>query len=108
MKKEDKAVLAKGLKKLSADIAELAALFDGEDSSVKKPEPDAPTAKPKTPARTYSYEEVRAILAEKARTGYRAEVKALITRYGATQLSDIKVSEVLSLIAAKAEEIGSG
>ena len=99
MKKEDKAVLAKGLKKLSTDIAELAALFDDEDSSAKKQE---------APARTYSYEEVRAILAEKARTGYRAEVKALITRYGAAQLSDIKVPEVLNLIAAEAEEIGSG
>ena len=108
MKKEDKAVLAKGLMKLSTDIAELAALFDDEDSSAKKPEPEAPTAEPKTPARTYSYEEVRAILAEKARTGYRAEVKALITRYGAAQLSDIKVPEVLNLIAAEAEEIGSG
>ncbi len=36
-----------------------------------------------------TYEQVRAVLAEKARTGYRAEVKSLLTKHGVKQLSEI-------------------
>ncbi len=39
--------------------------------------------------KTASLEEVRGLLAEKARSGYRAEVKALLTAHGVNQLSDI-------------------
>ena len=56
----------------------------------------------------YAYEEVRAILAEKSRTGFRAEVKALLTKHGVTQLSDVKEPEVFAAIVAEAEGIGVG
>ncbi len=55
--------------------------------------------------RTYTYEEVRAALAEKARTGYRAEVKAILTRHGVNQLSEVKDQETFAAIMAEAEEI---
>ena len=61
-----------------------------------------------TPAKVYTYEEVRAILAEKSRTGYRAEVKALLTAHGVKQLSDVKSPEEFAAIVAEAEVIGNG
>ena len=61
-----------------------------------------------TPARTCTYEEVRAVLAEKARMGYRVEVRTLITKHGAEQLSDIKDPAVYGEILTEAEELGNG
>ena len=57
--------------------------------------------------KVYSKEEVRAILADKSRAGYRAEVKALLTAHGAKQLSDITDPEDLAKLVAEAEVIGS-
>ena len=92
-------VLIDGLKKLSRDIADVVTALE---------EPDAvPAAEPKKEKR-YTYEEVRGILAEKARTGFRTEVKAILTAHGVKQLSDVKEQEVFAAIAAEAEEIGNG
>lgn len=67
---------------------------------------DAPTAS--APEKTYTYKEVRAILAEKSRTGFRAEVKAILTAHGIQQLSDVKDQETFAAIVKEAEEIGNG
>ena len=111
MTKKDKAVLIDGLRKLSADIADLAAMLDGGQPSAQEPEPakeEAPEPeKQEEPAKAYTYEEARAILAEKARTGYRAEVKAILTAHGLSQLSDAKEPELLAAIVAEAEVIGN-
>jgi hypothetical protein len=58
------------------------------------------------PARTARMEEVRPLLAEKAKAGYRPEVKALLTKYGAEKLSDITDETVLGAILTEAEELG--
>ncbi len=58
-------------------------------------------------AKQYTYEEVRAVLAEKARTGFRADVKALLTAHGVKQLSDVSDAAVLAEIMAEAEGIGN-
>ena len=63
--------------------------------------------KAEEPAKVYTYEEVRAILAEKSRTGFRAEVKALLTAHGVKQLSDVNDPEVYADIVAEAEGIGN-
>ena len=85
---QDKKVLIDGLKKLSADMADLAAQLEGAEAQQQ----DVPAEKP-----TYTYEDVRAILAEKSRTGFRAEVKAILTAHGVKQLSDVKdPSELVS------------
>ena len=65
---------------------------------------DEETKETGTPAATL--EDVRGILAEKARTGFRAEVKALLTAFGAKQLSDITDPTVLSVLLKEAEKIG--
>lgn len=49
--------------------------------------------------KTLTCEDVRAVLAEKSRKGYTADVKVLLIKYGANKLSDIdpaKYKELLS------------
>ena len=96
---QDKKVLIDGLKMLSADMADLAAQLEGAEAQQQ----DIPAEKP-----TYTYEDVRAILAEKSRTGFRAEVKAILTAHGVKQLSDVKDPSEFAAIVADAEGIGNG
>ena len=91
-------VLIDGLKKLSQDIADIA---DALDASEAKPATQPEQAK------QFTYEEVRAVLAEKARTGFRAEVKALLTAHGVKQLSDVTDASVFTEIMTEAEGIGN-
>lgn len=105
MTSDDKKILVDGLKKLSADVAELAAMLEGTKAQEQKQ--DIPT-EDVAPAKVYSYEEVRGILAEKARSGFRAEVKAILTAHGVKQLSDVKSPEEFAAIVAEAEVIGNG
>ena len=107
MTKKDKQVLIEGLKKLSADVADIATLLEGTEAPAKKQDVPA-TEEATAPAKVYSYEEVRAILAEKSRTGFRAEVKAILTAHGVKQLSDVQAPEEFAAIVAEAEVIGNG
>ena len=104
MKKSDKAVLSEGLRKLSALAAEIADQLDGVTEKREEP---APTPVAEEPVKAVTLEDVRTILAEKSRTGYRAEVKALLTAHGANKLSDITDPEELTKLAKEAEVIGS-
>lgn len=104
MKKTEKAILIEGLRKLSAATAELAAALEGK--AVAEPEPVPESVKVAEPEPAYSFEDVRAILADKARSGYRAEVKAILTAHGASKLSDITDPAELAKIAAEAEGVG--
>ena len=91
-------VLIDGLKKLSQDIADIA---DALDASEAKP------ATLPEQEKQYTYEEVRAVLAEKARAGFRSEVKAILTSHGVKQLSDITDAAAFAEIMAEAEGIGN-
>ncbi len=91
-------VLIDGLKKLSRNIADIADALDG---------PEAQLVPKREQAKQYTYEEVRAVLAEKARTGFRADVKALLTAHGVKQLSDVTDAAVLAEIMTEAEGIGN-
>lgn len=114
MTKKDKMVLIDGLKKLSQDIADIAAVLEGADAaSAKKQDVPAEAQAPEPeqaaePAKVCTYEEARAVLAEKSRTGFRAEVKALLTAHGLKQLSDVTDPEVFAALVAEAEGIGNG
>lgn len=99
MNDQEMKVLIDGLQILAKDLAEIASLLKGVE---------APEEMKDTPAKVYTYEETRAILAEKSRTGFRAEVKAILTSHGVKQLSDVKDQSVLAAIVAEAEEIGNG
>ena len=138
MTKKDKATWVEGLKRICADLAVLASLFEDEEawhggpegtgqtgpggpvgteeagpirmgriapSPSGLPDPSTPDSDPKTPAKLYTYEEVRSILAEKSRAGFRAEVKSILTAHGLSQLSDVKDPNVFAAIVAEAEAI---
>lgn len=114
MKKKDITVLIDGFRRLSADAAEIAELLSSTETSSKKTaevqaEPETPVpAAEETPAKVYTFEEVRGILSDKARSGFRAEVKALLTSHGVKQLSDITDPAVFAVLVAEAEVLGNG
>lgn len=101
--KDKTALLVQGLERICADIAAIAALLESEESpnsSVPEPAP--------VPEKVYTYEEARAILAEKSRSGLRAEVKAILTAHGVNQLSDVRDPKELAAIIKEAEAIKLG
>ena len=59
---------------------------------------------PKKPARTATLEEARILLSRKARNGYRAEVKALLTKYGYEKLTDISDPIIFGALVEEAEQ----
>ena len=60
----------------------LAQQFGGESEATEKAEVPVAPAKP-----TLTLEEVRAVLADKSRTGHTAEIRELLTKHGASRLS---------------------
>ena len=112
MKKKDVTVLIDGLKKLAADIDDIVSALEGMEPQAKKQEAAAKDPAPipqkeEAPARTFTFEEVRGILADKSRSGYRAEVKAILTAHGVGKLSEITDPAELAAVAAEAEVIGN-
>lgn len=73
-----------------------------EDNRVQ----EAGTAEKAARINTAEQEQVRGQLAELAGKGYRAEVKALLTRHGAAKLSDITDPEDLAQLMEEAKQIG--
>ena len=55
---------------------------------------------------TATMEDVRGLLAEKSRSGFRTEVKALLTAHGVEKLSEITDPAELGRLKAEAEELG--
>ena len=84
----------------------LADLFGGTAEEEKQPvkkstakkktaeetKPEAPEEKPLT------LEDVRAVLADKSRKGFTADVKAILTKHGADKLSDVNPAEYKALL----------
>jgi nucleoside-triphosphatase THEP1 len=61
---------------------------------------EAPTVKP-----AMKLEEVRAVLAEKSRNGYTAQIHSLLKKYGAEKLSQLDPTNYTALLA-DAEVLG--
>ncbi len=114
MTKKDKMILIDGLMKLSADLTEIASRLEDAKVSEKVkpalPKDTPPNLEPSAEAeKTYTYEELRAVLAEKATAGFRDQVKALLAAYGMKKLSDaIDQPEVYTAMMLEAEGIGNG
>ena len=79
----------------------LADLFSGKVNAVPNQQQPQPETK------VLKLEDVRAVLAEKSRNGFTAEVRVLLEKYGAVKLSEIDPQEYKSLLA-DAEVIGNG
>lgn len=107
MTKKERTFLVDGLKKLAADIAGLAGVLEGSEATEQKQDPPAVESAP-APVKVYTFEEVRAILAEKSRKGFRAEVKGLLAKRNVEQLSDITDPDELAALVKEAEGIGNG
>lgn len=75
-------------------------LFDPTPAKTEEPTPE-PEAK------TYTFQEVRGIMASLSGKGKKAEAKALLTKYGASRLSEVKEAEYAALVA-EAEVILNG
>lgn len=102
---------------LKAAVSELELLASETDDMKADNKPTKPTTKKEetkvvTPTedlpwneKTLTFEEIRRLLAQKSKSGYSKEIKALITKHGAEKLSDIKPSEYATLVA-EAEVIG--
>ena len=73
----------------------------------KKKVSEAPVQQQEEAPRTATMEEVRGLLAEKSRSGFRAEVKALLTMHGVEKLSEITDPAELGQLLGEAEAIGN-
>jgi len=99
------------MSELASTIEELrrsaAAISDAADWLVEQFSGDepAPAAVPAEPVLTL--EAVRAVLAEKIRSGHTAKVRDLLEKHGAAKLSEIDPAEYPALLA-EAEVLGNG
>ena len=96
------------IRSLGNSLQILADELAGNDSNEEPQVEVTETVKVEQPAeaKTISFEEVRAALANKARAGFTTEVKALIEKHGAAKLSDIDPSEYEAVLA-EAEVFGN-
>ena len=60
---------------------------------------DTKTAKQEPEEKVLTLEEVRAVLAEKSRSGHTEEVRELLAKHGADKLSEIGPAEYAALLA---------
>ena len=89
---------------LTSAVAEVAAEF-GEVKRVEKSAAETQPAEPQPAEKVNAQkqptmEEVRAILAEISRNGKTEDMKALLHKFGATRLSEIKPEDYTALIEA--------
>ena len=85
----------------------LADMFSGEaeekqpakKAAPKKKAAEEPKPEPKPEEKALSLEDVRAVCADKSRNGFTAEVKAVLTKYGADKLSGVDPAEYKALLA---------
>ena len=79
------------------DIANwLTEAFSGDPEAEAAPVP-APAAKEPEPV--LAFEDVRAILADKSREGFTAQIRELLQKYGASKLSEVDAKNYKALIA---------
>ena len=84
-------------------FSEIAPEMSKVETKTKKKESAAQEAEVKK----YSFQEVRRIMASLAGKGKKAEVKTLLTKYGASRLSDVKEEDYPALVA-EAKVIANG
>lgn len=64
-------------------------------------------ARPAAPKKEIKLTDIRGVLAEKSRAGFTAQVKELLTKYGADKLSAVDPKDYEALLA-DAEVLGNG
>ena len=95
--------LADSLQAVADAVADNDAAEAGR-TNTKEPEKAAkkeekPAAKQEPEEKPLTLEEVRAVLAEKSRSGHTEEVRELLNKHGADKLSEIDPAEYAALLA---------
>ncbi len=90
---------------LTAVADSLTTLFD-KNSNVES-EAKAPQAKSTAKPKSVTLEQVRAVLAEKSRSGHTADVRDLLQKHGASKLSEIDPAK-FEVLLGEAAAIGLG
>ena len=98
-KKEELAQVATKLTACAEAMMELAKALSAT--------PDAEAPSVQIPETTYNFIEVRQAAADASRRGYRADVKALLTKYGLEKLSELKEADYAAFMK-DLEGIGNG
>ena len=81
------------------DIANwLTEAFSG-DQNTEAEAASVPAPAAKEPEPVLSFEDVRAILADKSREGFTAQIRELLQKYGASKLSEVDAKNYKALIA---------
>ncbi len=86
---------------ISEDLKNLFSSSEEETEPKTKVTEEAPAKE-----KPLSLEDVRAVMADKSRKGYTAEVKALLTKRGVSKLSDVDAKDYAALLA-EVEVIGN-
>lgn len=89
---------ANALKEMFSDTAPAVSKAKTKPEKKEAPAPEV---------KKYSFQEVRGIMASLAGKGKKAEAKALLTKYGASRLSDVKEEDYPALVA-EAEVLANG
>ena len=90
----------KELRDIAASINDIANWLTGAVSGDQEPEADAASAPAaKEPEPVLAFEDVRAILADKSREGFTAQIRELLQKYGASKLSEVDAKHYKVLIA---------
>ncbi len=69
------------------------------DPAEDKPQAESPKEQPASEKQTVTFVQLRSRLAEISRTGHTDDVKALLEKYGASRLSEIKEEDYTALLA---------
>lgn len=92
--------LADVLAAIAETYADVKLVADAEVIEAAEPPKELPEKK------AVSLEQVRAVLAQKTQMGFTKDVKALLTKYGASKLSDV-APEHYEALMGDAEELGN-
>ncbi len=91
--------------KLLLDVAsDLRSLADSLQAVVGATDQDEPASPPTSKESSVTIEQVRAVLADKSRSGKTAAVRDLLGKFGAAKLSEIEPDKYPALLQA-AEEL---
>ena len=96
--------IAKNLNSITASLEVLIEVLDKTSATEKVKSASVENVIPTTKSEPIPIEKVRAVLATKSQGGKQPEVKALIIKYGANNLTDIDPSHFEALLK-EAEEL---
>ena len=89
----------KELRDIAGSINDIANWLTGAFSADTEPEAEeAPAPDAKEPEPVLAFEDVRAILADKSREGFTAQIRDLLQKHGAKKLSEVEPMHYKALI----------